>query len=248
MRDFLQASELAFKRARDKRATPPSTSSNYWQATVWPLPTVLLLASCKFLVLRGEAGSLQAKQSSTGRTMAADFTSCRAEPSSLLICFLQFLPQTVTPAKWIHATFLIMRPVWGHFRDLARFSNRKKEGGKTKRRMMVVIMRPEWRWATQSKEWQKSSLRFVQLPPQFTRGKVLCRLQLWPCTCWDVQSLPPPPKKNERTKAVYQQTESKRAKEEEAPVDTRGSALLVHANVIWQRRARKSFRLLWSVH
>lgn len=35
------------------------------------------------------------KHSPVSRTIAADFTSCRTKPSSLLICFLQFLPQTV---------------------------------------------------------------------------------------------------------------------------------------------------------
>lgn len=102
----------------------------------------------------GKAGSLQAKQSSTSRTMAADFTSCRAEPSSLLICFLQFLPQTVTPAKWIHATLLIMRPVWSHFKDLTRLATGRKR--KTKRHTMAMIMMTSYT----IQEMTKSSLHF----------------------------------------------------------------------------------------
>lgn len=34
----------------------------------------------------------------------------------------------------------------------------------------------------------KCSLHFVQLPPQFMGGKIICRLQLRPCTRRDMQS------------------------------------------------------------
>lgn len=93
MRD-LQAIEVAFMRTQDKGMcclfTEVLIIDKQQSALLWQR----LANFCSVSSSPGEADNLQAKQSSASRTMAADFTSCRAEPSSLLICFLQFLPQT----------------------------------------------------------------------------------------------------------------------------------------------------------
>lgn len=124
-------------------------SSNYWQTTFCP-PRSFVTASCKFLscvpLSSGEAGNPQAKQSSVSRTMAADFTSCRAEPSSLLICFLQFLPQTAAshpcqvdschPLNHMASVRALQRP----------HTFRKKEEGKKTQMTVMIIRKPEWKW------------------------------------------------------------------------------------------------------